>query len=348
MYRLRFPKQILAISCIIIIPFIFSKWGTPSVHREVAVQNPVSLLPDNLTITNIYYYRNIGVRYDSVTAGCFYGEMFIPDYLGGQDSLQINWLDSFPPPGIDTTAEYLNAHCQSGNFILDENTYLSFFRMILMTFEDTTVNYSLPDSTAWIIELWNANPAAMSPYIATIDSVGICRAINYDRSTFPPIIGFADAGYEMASIDLSQYYPDVDSAYIMIKIKNFNTQRDSFCGAIDYTLTNTKYTEMYEVFSKKESSTPPELGKDFKIAAFPNPMSVYTIVRAEIPYDGDVVISMIGIDGATIKQIHSGKLKAGVYYYPYQPPSLSAGTYFIRLTDERGVILANTKINYIK
>ena len=195
-------------------------------------------------VSRIYNYRCLVTRYDSCVVACMYGEMFIPQYLDTGDSLQMRWIPTFDPPGVDSTADYMNSVARSEAFKLTGTTSLSLFRMIFMRYDDTTATYTVPDTTAWTIELWDK---ITDQKVETIDSAGIYPVTNAPNSYFPSTFGTVDTskGYEIFTIDLGTYKSKyrLDSVYLRLKIKNWDQASNDYCTLYDDISTNTKFTE---------------------------------------------------------------------------------------------------------
>lgn len=301
------------------------------------------LRSDTVVVTNIYRYRSIAVRYDSVTAACMFGEMFI---IGnGSDSLQINWPETFTIPGLDTSATFINS-LRSKSFAFNTTDMLSYFRMIYMTFLDTTSNYTLPDTTAWIVELRDTQNGNL---ISVLDSIGICRAINYDRSTFPPTYGFTgEKGYELIEIPLETISSQTDSVYIVIRIKNMNTSNDPYCGISDDRTVNTKFTEDFHLLAKKSDRSTDRLPEKIDVQTFPNPVRSTAFIKIGLSERMNLTVTLFNNEGKEVKRLFRGFRDEGNFYLSLPINSLPSGQYWVNVTSDGGVSFNSKKLSIMK
>jgi hypothetical protein len=77
------------------------------------------------------------------------------------------------------------------------------------------------------------------------------------------------------------------------------------------------------------------------INIFPNPVSEYMNVNFELIKENSICIDLINETGTTVKQLlNISNCKKGTYNYQLNIPStLSSGSYFIRLKDDRNTLV---------
>ncbi len=297
---------------------------------------------DDRIVRRIYKYHNIASRYDSVVVGCMFGEMFIPNYGGNNDSLQIEWVNRFPMPGRDTSASYINQNSKSKAFNITDTTSLTLFRMIYMKFLDASAHYSLTDTTVWTMELWNAYT---NTKIATIDSVGICRAINLSPSQFPKTFGHYDSrAYEVITISLSSYASAADSAYLYLKVKSWDTNQEAYCTIYDDYTVNTKFSETIGL-QKRNATANRDIQKGMELSSFPNPFgSSGTFIKLSLPQEQYVELNLYSIDGKLIDRLIASNRHPGIYIIPYRLSNSAAGVYYLTASGGDGKVLSKCRI----
>ncbi len=295
----------------------------------------------------IYQYRSLGTLYDSIAARCTYGELCIPGYYG-QDSLFIGWTTEYESPGIEAAAGYLNSVLVSKPFLLTDSASLSMVRVIATVSDYETSTYSLPDTTAWMLELWRRSD---NTKLATIDSVGICRADNYPIGTFPKFFGFMDTmSVEMVSVFLGSYAAagNPDSVYLRLKMKNWHTANDSSCAVFDEFNCNTKWSAFMGL-AKSGAGRVSGHSPSHMITAFPNPTrSPKGMLRFALPSDEYITLSIYSIAGKWISTFFTGARSAGVNSIPFDLSAIGPGTYIIQIAARDGNIIASQKVIYIK
>ena len=85
-------------------------------------------------------------------------------------------------------------------------------------------------------------------------------------------------------------------------------------------------------FSKVES------GKNMNAFAFPNPLTINSIISYELSRDSKVVLSLFDCQGRLIKQLLDEKQQAGNQKYFMERSELAAGLYFLNIKADDQVV----------
>ena len=291
----------------------------------------------------LFIYRNLATRFDSCGVGCKFGEFCIPNYGGSPDSLFLEWANSFNPANsvsFDATEEYINTVTQTKPFVIPQNSFLSFFHILNIQY-DYTRTYSVPDTIAWSIELWQKSPWNK---IATIDSVAIYPAMYCDTSRSPGLYGFTSYGFESMNISLSQYV-GTDSVYLLLKMNNSDGSAKDSCSIID-DMGPRKLSEVVEemVLGKKPAKKDPE--PKFCIDVFPNPpVSNSVYIKISSKQETRVRVDVFSSSGALAATVFDARLRKGSNLIPYRTGGIPSGTYFIRAVDDNGNLIDEKKIS---
>jgi len=316
----------------------FSKALPLAIRGDSSMKNVST--EDSTIITNVYYYRSLVSMYDSVIVGCMYGEMCLLPNQATPDSTMIQWKNFYDAPGIDTSAATLFSLSGSKSFVLTDSSTLSLFRMIYMGYRNPSLPYSVPDSTCWTLELWNASSATK---IATIDSVGICRATCIESSEFPNTFGLYNSSnsYEKITIALGGYAAQADTVFLKFGIRNWLSGQDRFCNLNDGQSINTKFTESH---SLQKGSSRQSIPTNISLTLFPNPartMSGSAMVKVTLPSERYIELALFSSIGTKVKTIYAGIRPAGANIIPIDYHALSSGTYFLRAFDHAGQMIVS-------
>lgn len=321
--------------------------GSDIFVEDIAIPRTTDVSPyvveDTIIMQSIYYYRNVYTMYDSVVAGCIYGEVcLLPDEGQGEtDSLTIQWGDLFRGQGIDTSAAFIHSLSKSQPFAISSNSTMSLFRAVVMDYADTSSSYTLPDTTTWSLELWNYHTDAK---IATIDSVGICKAINIPKSDFPETYGLLneDWGFETFNIYLGNYAGITDSAYLRIVIRNFMVGQDQYCNLHDVGRVNSKFSESIPL--SKRSIPYASASKDIDpiiIEVFPNPVkSEFFSTRLDLTSGRTLDIGLYTVTGQLVKTLYRGSLRKGPNIITSPSEEIPSGSYFVLVKENNSKLLS--------
>jgi hypothetical protein len=280
------------------------------------------------------WYRSLMTRYDSVVVSCTFGEICLPS--NQSDTVFISWVNSFTAT-FDTTRNYINRITQSNPFVIDSLSTLSVFRMLACNLLDETANtWSLPDTTAWTMELWNWSTHEK---IATLDSLGLCKAENLASSQFPGGFGQNwDLPCELVSIDVgpfAQFVNPGDSVIIRLKIHTWSSYADSGTSVQDNP-TSLLFSQWLPTQLPKRMNRPtrPPIG-NMGLSVFPNPAtSGWNMLRLEIPTACHVTITLTDAIGKSLMTILDGTKEPGIHSIPFSTHEITTGTYFIRAVSE--------------
>ena len=293
-------------------------------------------------LQKVYNYRSVSTQYDSVAVSCVFGEFCVPRYRGGSDSLPVEWVNDFST-SLDSTESAMNNITQSKPFEITSSTDISFFRMIFMQRQYQNAFYSVPDTTAWTVELWDYSRKIK---IATLDSVGICKIVNCPPTTFPDVFGFQSFDtYEMASVFIGNYATaEVDSVYLFLQLRNWDAPRKKVCSIIDDWRVNSKFTDDLGLSKKIQNKLTGKAG-DLQTSIFPNPSRLSLVhIKITLPKAQFITVSLYNTNGKKVSSIYSGVRSAGASIFPFHPHDLSAGSYSVRVDDGNGATLTTEKI----
>lgn len=103
---------------------------------------------------------------------------------------------------------------------------------------------------------------------------------------------------------------------------------------------DTEAGEAIVQFSKDED------GKDMNAFAFPNPLTINSIISYELSRDSKVVLSLFDCQGRLIKQLLDEKQQAGNQKYFMERSELAAGLYFLNIrADDQVVSISIAVVN---
>lgn len=281
---------------------------------------------DDWVIAQIYQYRTLATRYDSSVVRCTFGEICIPNYLGS-DSLHIQWKHSFPEPGLDSSAWHINSLLESEPFVLTDSTELSMLHLITLLTEDDNALYSVPDTTAWTMELWNKQSGVK---IATIDSVGICKATYIAAGAFPATFGFIGQNtFECLTISLGAYaMQNIDTVFLVLRMKNWDADGEAHCTVFDNFNYNAKFSQTMGWGKRKAASSNVITPQEVELTVFPNPaVGRSASVRLSVEREQFLTVSMFSSDGRSIGTLFSGVLTSGIRVLPVHPSQYGVGIY---------------------
>ena len=301
---------------------------------------------DSLIIHQVYQYRALATRYDSLAVRSVFGEIFIPSY-SGLDSLQISWVSEFETPGIDSSAAYLNSILISKPFNLTDTTQLSFWHGIQLVSDYEPATYSVPDTTAWTMELWRK---ANNTKIASIDSIGICKATNIPYEVFPSVFGFAGANtYELVSIFLGSFVETgtTDSVFLVLRMKNWDASVNPFCSVFDEYSLNAKGSASWGL-SKQDAVGDQSSPSTETLSVFPNPSrDSRRLVRFTNSVSYNFTMSLFSSNGDLIATVFRGALEPGHHVIPIDLSNRPSGMYLLRVTTADGISVSATQFMYI-
>lgn len=297
------------------------------------------------------FYRNLQVKYDSIIVMCTYGEMFLLPKPNSTDSVEILWVNDLGG-GIDSSEAFLSKISQTRPFALHDGTRLSFFRLIgtmsVFCSLEPSLQYSIPDSSAWTLELWRLHPKER---VMTLDSCGIAQAINIDTKLFPDRFGCGAMYMEPLTVAFPDEFTSTvsDSVFITLRIWSWASPGSYKTSIVDWPDVDFKLSDDFRAAEKDQvPKSLEELSKsrhaDISIPF--DPVNVPNVsLCATIPTKDNFRIVLTDSAGGSARQLFEGVLDKGYYLVPVVLTGLTRGEYELHLLDSNNEIVAQRFIS---
>lgn len=335
-------KKLLLVGAITIVIVVGSFIGSSLTGTTNVIQAAkfLGLQTDTMVVHTPYWYRTLSADYDSVTALCTFGEMFVVHANG--DSTIIGFNNLSPQEDYTTTLDSLNYFQTSEPMLLSNTDNISMFRsMGYQHMSDIQQDLGLPDTITWVSHVVKVDGDV---WLGTIDSVCMMKK-DTGMFLFPEFSGTTGtASWDVLSIP-AQTIPGAttgDSVYIRLTMTLSGDAVHYFYS--DHWRLNAKFSEHMNL-GKKSGGTPSALITSFSVIAYPNPAVDHIMVDIDAVEPSSGVLSLVTIDGRNVATIRTSTLEKGTNRILYSLPSnMAAGAYYLLLMNNDGAVLGKHKL----
>lgn len=319
-----------------------SNFGTTGILKAAKM---LALPVDTIEVHQQYWYRDISVDYDSVTAICTYGEIFL-----AQDS-EDSTLILFQNVAGVTENEYVgaldsvNSKCRTEAFSLGSLDHITFFRsMSYMYTSPTQLDLGLPDTITWVATLRSQQS---DEWLGTLDSVCIMRK-DTGMFTFPEFSGtLGEESWDLLSIAAGDF-PEALNEDVYISIEMSATGLGDRYFYSDFLSLNAKFSDN-NFMPKIPGGASETTANTFTLEAYPNPSSGLIYVDIKATESTSLQLQIFSVDGRQIDVVRPRDLFTGTNRIVYRlPNSAPAGTYFLALVRDDGQVVDNKRVAVVK